>query len=223
MSHSLATVVPLTMLAVLFLLLQPEIDATAQTHAPKIHSARELTTFAAKLNRQMQGVEKFIHQQKTKEANLKQAYRKYSARTARHGWNSRQNQRADAARIQREAIKLRALSERFNQQFRNQFAKQVNFVQNEGRRYAGRNEEIPVQVTRTVNMYNRLVELLVNLITCPRDIINELYGDDMMFEETTTLQPSESEDSDQNNPDEEDGENGEDASSDTVPYGSDYK
>ncbi|XP_058817706.1 uncharacterized protein LOC131681014 [Topomyia yanbarensis] len=176
MSLSLTAVLLPTLTVLLLLqLLQCECNVNVTSAPPKITSEKDLAKLASTLNQQMQTAEKFLHRQAAEEAELKRSFKQYSTRTARHGWNSLRTQRQNAARIRRDAARLRNTSESIDRAFRRQFGRQINLMQINAKRYE-RNNDLTLSIERTVAVYKRIVELLLNLITCPIDIINALGG-----------------------------------------------
>ncbi|XP_065077270.1 uncharacterized protein LOC135700635 isoform X2 [Ochlerotatus camptorhynchus] len=120
---------------------------------------------------------------------LQGQYRSYSARTARHGWQSVQQQCVTTEFLRRDAQKLRSQIRGFDQVVRNQFKPKLVMLQSPLLRLLARDAPTQTQLAQSAKIYKRILELLQNMIECPVNILQFLGEDSTEGEDDDT--PSE--------------------------------
>lgn len=140
-------------------------------------STKKLEDIVANITNGLLSLEKSILLLVTPLTTLNGSYRSYSARTARNGWQTIQQQCVTTGSLRREAQKLRSQIREFDQTVKNIFGPKIVLLQMPLLRLVTRDAPTKAQLAQNVNMYNRILELLQNMIKCPVNIL-QVLGED---------------------------------------------
>lgn len=159
--------------------------AVAAPPMPRITSPKQLMEFTSNLTSELRKAEQVLGSAKVQEVQLERRFKQLTGRTARHAWKSAREQKRCTDHLVQEAKRFKNRLDKFGTTIRNTLGSWLKSVQGRSlRRF--QTKAVSQEITQSLEVYKRIIQLLNNLIECPVDILQHLDG------KVTTENPYES-------------------------------